>query len=81
MEQTLLHVAMAAYRTNPESKNNAGMKFIESLIKCKFSLFVKDSEGQTPMAYLMVDSVPKQAVVPVVQLAIKHGLDLLSKNG
>ena len=42
--QTLLHVAMAAYRANPESKNNVGMKFIESLLKNKFSMFVTDSE-------------------------------------
>ena len=53
---------MAAYRANPDSKNNAGMKFIESLIKNKFSMFETDSDDKTPLAYLMLPTVPKEAL-------------------
>jgi len=66
MQQTLLHVAMAVYRTNPESKGNVGLKFIESLIKNKFSMYLTDSEGKTPMGYLMVSSISEAAICAVV---------------
>ena len=69
---------MAVYRTNPESKGNVGLKFIESLLKNKFSMCLTDSEGQTPMGYLLVQSIPETAISAVVQLAVRYGFDMLS---
>lgn len=64
--QTLMHVAMACYRTNVGKKVNIGLKFIESLFKNKFSMYLKDVDGLTPLGYILVDSVPKEAVFPIV---------------
>ena len=69
-------MAMACYRTSVDKKANVGIKFIESLLKIKFSMFLTDSEGQTPFAYLLIASMPKQHILPVVELFIKHGFDL-----
>ena len=65
-EQTLMHVAMACYRTCFGNKVNQGMKFIESLMKCKFSMYLEDADGLTPLRYILVDSVPQEAVFPII---------------
>ena len=59
-------MAMALYRTNTNKRINDGMKFIESLIKAKYSMCLTDSEDQTPLSYLLVDSVPEEAVYAVI---------------
>ena len=61
-----MHVAMACYRTNLDKKVNMGMKFIESLMKNKFSMYIKDADGLTPLGYILIDSVPKEAVQPII---------------
>ena len=53
------------------------MKFIESLIKNKFSMLLTDSEEQTPLAYILQDNVPEEALVPVVQIIMKYGFNIL----
>ena len=78
MQQTLLHVAIGVHRSNPDSKGNIGMKFVESLIKNKFSMHLTDSNDETPMDYLMTDSVPESALLPVIKVAVKYGFSLLS---
>ena len=45
MEQSLFHMAMALYRTNTNKRINDGLKFIDSLIKSKYSMALTDSEG------------------------------------
>ena len=54
------------------------MKFVESLIKNKFSMHLTDSNDETPMDYLMTDSVPESALLPVIKVAVKYGFSLLS---
>mmetsp|Transcript_16392 Transcript_16392/g.22178 ORF Transcript_16392/g.22178 Transcript_16392/m.22178 type:complete len:189 (+) Transcript_16392:309-875(+) len=81
INQTLLHVAMGVHRTNPSAKGNPGLKLIESLIKNKFSMFLTDSEGQTPLSYLLQENVPEEALHPVVKVAVKYGFNLLRKTG
>lgn len=75
LKQTLLHVAMAAYRTDASRTSNVNkakgnnivsLKFIESLIKNKFSMYLPDLNGTTALGYLLIDSVPAHAVFPVV---------------
>ena len=59
-------MAVGVHRTNPKAKGSPGLKFIESLIKNKFSMLLTDSEEQTPLAYILQDNVPEEALVPVV---------------
>ena len=46
-------------------------------MKNRFSMYEQDADGLTPMRYILVDSVPQEAVLPIVQLAVKHGFSLL----
>ena len=71
---------MASYRSRPDTKGNPGLKFIESLIKNKFSMYETDSEGKTPLNYLLLESVPAPIVFNVIQIAMKYGFDVV-KNG
>ena len=56
------------------------MKFVESLIRNKFSMHLTDSNGETPMGYLLTDSVPESALLPVIKVAVKYGFNLLSPS-
>ena len=75
-----MHVAMACYRTNIGKKVNTGLKFIESLMKNRFSMYLKDADDLTPLGYILIDSVSQEAVFPIVQLATKNGFDLLGAS-
>ncbi len=52
-------MAVAVHRTSPESKGNVGTKFVESLLKNKFSLYKTDSGDRTPISYILGDEVPE----------------------
>ena len=43
-----------------------GLKFIESLMKNNFSMFAKDSDGVTPMGYLLTEAATEDAILPVI---------------
>ncbi len=70
--QTLMHVAMAYYRTNPHSKDNVGLKFMDSLIKNKFNMYLTDREGVTPLGYLLGSDIYPKWVSPIIKLAEKY---------
>lgn len=53
------------------------MNFIESLIKNKFSLLVVDTEDKTPMDYLLTDTATEESILPVIEIAVKYGFNLL----
>ena len=70
-------MAVGVHRTNPESKGNVGIKFVESLLKNKFSLYKTDTEDRSPVSYILMDDVPESAIIAVVKLAVKYGFNPL----
>ena len=70
-------MAVGVHRTNPESKDNVGIKFVESLLKNKFSLYKTDTEDRTPISYILMDEVPESAIIAVIKLAVKYGFNPL----
>ena len=43
-------------------------------------MYLTDSDGITPLGYILVDSVPQDAVFPIIALAVKYGFDLLGSS-
>ena len=49
-----------------------GLKFIETLVKNKFSMSVTDKDGQTPLAFLINASVGEDAILPIIKIMARH---------
>ena len=50
-----------------------GLKFIESMVKNRFSLFVTDKDGRTPLGFLLAQSVSEDAILPVIKIVMRYG--------